>query len=205
MLIAFEGSSASGKSTLVREVTDQLKKRGLEVHDIKAQMAQMGCLEHELAYVIQHTSVSIDPVEELLLYATRLAYKARLARSFDQDQKNIVIVDRYYSSLLALSHYARGLPRQRVNELVNVAIRDYWPDAIIFLDISYADHVRRGGHLRTTRVGGQEHFEQIRYGFLQEFKKETRPKLFLETASMTIDQSTQHILRLMSSLGSSLL
>lgn len=189
MLIAIEGVSAAGKNTLISELYLELKGEGHEVYDLTPTLAEPFNLDYALKTLIQDAPVSIDPTEELLLYASRLAYKARIARELDHAQ-NVILVDRYHSSLFVLAHHVRQLPRTIVTAIAQVATRNYWPHASIFLDINYEEHVRRGGDTHDTRATaeGHKHFELTRSGFRVEFEMENGPKLLLDTQSTSPTQ-----------------
>lgn len=188
MLIAVEGVSAAGKSTIIQELSVGLSNAARPVYDLTTSLANPAGLEHLLKHLIQDVPVSLDSTEELLLYASRLAYKARLAFELDDGRRSVVLVDRYHYSLLVLSHHVRRLPRTHVAAVAEIAIRGHRPSASLFLDIDYEEHVRRGGPDRQTRATaeGREHFELTRGGFRAEFKAVHGPKLWLNTQSASI-------------------
>jgi thymidylate kinase len=188
MLIVIEGVSTSGKSTLAQSLTLELMTCGLEVYDLATTIQQTNNLEIELKRVIQGTNVTIDPIEELLLYSARLAYKARVALALDRGSENIVIADRYHKSLFVLSHYVRGLGRQLVNDAIRTATRDYGPSVSIFLDVDYPEYIKRGGEARGTRSAaeGQGNFDRQRQGFRLEYEAETGQKLWFDSGSQSL-------------------
>jgi thymidylate kinase len=192
MLIAIDGVSAAGKNTLIQELFIAFNGEGREVYDITPTLAEPFSFDYLLKCLIQDTPALIDPTEEFLLYATRLAHKARLARELDCQQR-IVLVDRYHHSLIVLAHHVRRIPRKQVITVAQVATKNYWPHASIFLDIDYEEHIRRGGTARSTRATaeGRKHFESTRDGFRAEFAVEKEPKLWLNTQSLSLAHCVQ--------------
>lgn len=189
LLISVEGPSCAGKSTLISSLICTKEADKFFYSALTSKMKSDDCLDKRLRQFIQQTNVSIDPLEEALLFASRLANKARMAQSCITDPKQVILADRYHTSLIVLAHYIRGLPKDKVLSLVDFSMRGVKPSGVIFLDINYSTYLQRGGDLHETRSAkeGECYFNKSRQGYIQEMRNETIPILFLETSCKPIE------------------
>ena len=171
MLIVFEGPSRSGKSTTMAAVAERLRSRNLRVREL----IHPGVLDRELQPIALELAQVIDPLERLLLYATRTCSNAGVVqRALAEDADQILLLDRFLLSLMVLCHHVHGLPRDTVEIVSLLAGRDITVTATVFFDADYDEYIRRGGQLEPII------YDRFRAGFHEEFRCHDGPKHNLE-------------------------
>lgn len=120
-----------------------------------------------------------------MLFAARLASKARIAREWDQQ---LVLADRYHSWFVVLTHYIRGLPSDLVEWITCWAVREHWPAGIVALDTTYETYVRRRPANDRSHVAreGRQFFEQSRAAFSAHLTAQRLPVQHIDTTELTI-------------------
>jgi dTMP kinase len=140
--IAFEGGDGSGKSTHLRLLVDDLRRRGLV--DAPGQPGlvvtrepggtKVGAAVRELLL----RGADPAPLTEALLYAAdRAEHVARVVRPA-LERGALVVSDRYLDSSIAYQVEGRGLDLALVREINRAATRGLEPDLTILLDIDQA-------------------------------------------------------------------
>lgn len=155
ILIAIEGIDGAGKTTQSRLLYKKLKNAGYSATLLHEPTdSQWGEKIRQLARNGRHR---ITPEEELELF-----YKDRIEDVNKNiipmlDEKNVVIMDRYYFSNVTYQG-ARGLDPDYI-ETINEKIAPV-PQIVIILDITPSESSKR---IRATREEGPNHFEQEKY------------------------------------------
>lgn len=168
VLISIEGIDGAGKTTQAHLLFKNLKEAGYSTVILhEPTNGQWGDKIRELARNGRHKTTAQEEFE--LFYRDRLEDVERNIMP-KLNEKNVVIMDRYYFSNIAYQG-ARGLDPDYV-ERRNEEIAKK-PDLLIILDISPLESLKR---IRATRKDGPNHFERtsylekVRQLFLKQFR-----------------------------------
>jgi len=148
--ITFEGTDGCGKSTQMRMLAARLRGEGKDV----IETADPGGTRIGL----QIRGILLDSVnQELSPTAEMLLYFASRAQNVDErivpalERGTIVLSDRFTDSTLAYQGAARGLGRDVVMTLHQIACRGLLPDLTIYLDIDLDTSLQRA-HARNRQM-----------------------------------------------------
>lgn len=152
--ISFEGTDGCGKSTQMRMLAARLRAEGTEV----IETAEPGGTRIGL----QIRSILLDSVnQELSPTAEMLLYFASRAQNVDEcivpalERGATVLSDRFTDSTLAYQGAARGLGRDVVMTLHQIACRELFPDLTIYLDIDLDTSLQRA-HARNRQIDDKD-------------------------------------------------
>jgi dTMP kinase len=164
--ITFEGIEGSGKSTLVDLVAGRVGERALRTREPGGTAIGRALR----SVLLDPGSGDLSPLAELLLYfADRAQHVAEVVRPA-LDAGRVVLCDRYVESSLAYQGYGRGLGRESIRKLAEIATGGLRPELIVFLDVPVEVGLqrvgRRGRHDRLEREVGAFH-EKVRAGYLE--------------------------------------
>lgn len=163
MFIVFEGGEGAGKSTAIKGVAEELKKRG---YNIVVTREPGGGLGKEIDELIKK-NLSITPLPELFLFmAERAAHIENVIEPALRKGK-IVLCDRFYHSTLAYQGYGRGIPLELIEKVDEIARQGLLPDVVFLLDLP-----EEMGLLRTERADRIEKepmafHKRVRKGYLK--------------------------------------
>ena len=131
-VISFEGVDGSGKTTIIQQVAENLKEKGLSVIVLQ----EPGTTEAGLKIrQLLKSGVEMSPVTELLLF---MASRADMVHRIVEDyQKNydIILLDRFVDSTVVYQGYGNGhdlFTIQYLNDLVTQGIK---VDGTAFIDV----------------------------------------------------------------------
>lgn len=133
MFITFEGTEGSGKSTQMEMLVGYLEKTGQKVKAVR-EPGGTALGEKVRALLLNKEEVSIEPWSELFLYE---ACRAELATKVIRPalaEGYIVICDRYTDSTIAYQGYGRGLSKEAISSLNDMAAQGVTPDITILVD-----------------------------------------------------------------------
>lgn len=205
IFIDFEGIDGSGKTTLSNRLADYLKSCGIAVHHAR----DRGIFRSEISKAIR--TLTRDPrflrmsdVTEFLLYVAR---DTQMIDEFIRPKLqpgNLVFSDRYLYSAITHSHHARGLDREQVDAVLDVAARGLWPDLIVYCDVDpLTSRVRKkvqkiksrrpSGDFGRKGLMGIGFREEMRRGFLELAQEDPDRWLVIDNANSTIEESLQRI------------
>ncbi len=205
VFIDFEGIDGSGKTTLSNRLAEFLVERGIPVHHGRSG----GIFRSEISKEIR--TLTRDPRFVRMSDATELLlYVARDTQMIDEYIRpklkpgHIVFCDRYLYSAVVHSHHARGMPREQVDAVIEVAARGLWPDLVVYSDVDpLTSRVRKkiqkirdrrpSGDFGRKGLMGIGFREEMRKGFLQLAKEDPDRWLVIDNANSTIEESLQRI------------
>ena len=168
--ITFEGTEGAGKSTLIRQVAAELKRRSMKV-TVTREPGGSPVAESIRALILKE---AMDPWAELFLYeAARAEHLARTIRPA-LGQGHWVLCDRYADSSLAYQAHARGLPWKAVRELNQAATQGLQPDVTFLIDIDPRIGLRRAKDRNRFEAEGLAFQQRVRLGFLKARREEPR-------------------------------
>ena len=142
LFLNFEGLDGCGKTTQARLLAERLRQEGYEVlESVEPGGTPIG---REIRRIL------LDPANQELRATTELLlYFACRAQNVEQwitpalAAGKIVITDRFTDSTMAYQGYGRGLGREVVLTLDEIACRGVTPDLTVIVDIDLADSLQR--------------------------------------------------------------
>ncbi|HTL66402.1 MAG TPA: dTMP kinase [Lacunisphaera sp.] len=135
MLISFEGSEGSGKSTQISRLAAQLERKGREV--IATREPGGTEIGEQIRGIIVHNSKGDEmcPETELLLFTAARAQLVREVIAPALLRGAIVLSDRYLDSSTVYQGIARNLAPGPVNEINRFAVGTVMPDLTVVIDV----------------------------------------------------------------------
>ncbi|MGO8765507.1 MAG: dTMP kinase [Limisphaerales bacterium] len=171
LLISFEGTEGSGKSTQVELLARRLRRLEYRVRTLREPGGTP--IGEEIRHTLKHSEANeaMTPEAELLLMN---ASRAQLVREVIRPalaNGEIVVCDRFYDSTTAYQGYGRQLDLKTVETIINVAVGDTRPDLTLLLTVSpEVSELRRV-------------FRQSTMPFLRDRMEEEDRKFFARVAS----------------------
>jgi dTMP kinase len=147
LFISFEGGEGSGKSTQAEILAERLAKLGVEVLFIhEPGSTELGWYVRDwLKRGLKHERTISHNAELFLFSAARSELVTKVIRPALEERNVIVIADRYVDSTTAYQGFGRGIPKQSLDIINNLATQDLMPDLTFFLDCSPEEGLRRLG------------------------------------------------------------
>jgi dTMP kinase len=148
--ITFEGTDGCGKTTQLRMLAERLRAEGKDV----LESAEPGGTRIGLqirSILLDSSNQELSPTAEMLLYF------ASRAQAVDEwilpalERGATVLSDRFTDSTLAYQGAARGLGRDTVMTIHEIACRGLLPDLTIYLDIDLETSLERA-HARNRQI-----------------------------------------------------
>lgn len=191
--ITFEGTEGCGKSTQIKLLKAFLEKDGYEVTLTRE---PGGCeLSEQIRSVLLSAENAVCPLAELLLFEGARAQHVSEVILPALKRGGVVICDRYIHSTLAYQGYARGLDKELINKLNEIAILGCRPDITIFLHMApELSFERKGGMDVQDRMEleGMEFHRAVYKGFEQMAQLE-KDIVMLDVAGSTKEQTAQTV------------
>lgn len=138
--ITFEGPEGSGKTTVIREITQRLESEGWEVVVTR----EPGGVKtgEDIRKILLEGEAIDDRSEALLFAASRREHLVNKVLPALREGK-VVLCDRYIDSSLAYQGYARGIGVEEVCSINEFAINGLYPDLTLYLDIRASVGIQR--------------------------------------------------------------
>ncbi len=173
IFITLEGPEGSGKSTQGERLSAYLKRKGLEVLCTREPGGtRIGEKLREI--LLSPRNRGMSPLTELLLYlASRAQHVEEVVRPA-LAQGKAVISARFSDSSLAYQGYGRGLDKQLIRKMNQVATGGLKPDLTILLDIDIPQGLKRaraGGKGDRLEQEAREFHQRVREGYLKLAKR----------------------------------
>ena len=171
VLISFEGSEGSGKTTQISRISARLEENG---YDVVCTREPGGTeIGEEIRHMLKHASsgAKMTPEAELLLFA---ASRAQLVREVIQPclkKGKIILCDRYLDSTTVYQGVGRRISAEPVHIINTFAVGDVMPDITVILDIPAELGFERIRH-RTTDLPDRmesetiDFYRKVREGYL---------------------------------------
>ena len=206
VFIDFEGIDGSGKTTLSNRISQYLIDCGIPVHHAR----DKGVFRSEISKAIRNLTrdprfLRMSDVTEFLLYVAR---DTQMIDEYIRPKLlpgNLVFCDRYLYSAITHSHHARGLSREGVDKVLELAARDLWPDLVIYCDvdpltsrlrkkIQKVRDNKKAGDFGRKGLMGIGFREDMRDGFFKLAEEDPDRWLVIDNANSTIEESLQRII-----------
>jgi len=151
--IVLEGVEGAGKSTQVRLLCERFEARGIRVvRTLEPGGTAVGLRIRRI--LLDPELTAMDALTELFLYSAARAQHVREVIRPALEDGCTVICDRFSTSTLAYQGYARGLDRNLIHQLDEIARDGIEPDIVLVLDLTVRD-----GLTRNADAGKRDRFE----------------------------------------------
>lgn len=136
LLIAFEGLHGCGKSTQIELLADRLRKDGKIVKTTKEISGTP--IADEIRQLMANNIGGIldDPLSLTILIAASRASRVKAIILPSLESGDIVLADRYESSMVVEQHYGQGVERATVDALNKIAIGNTKADLTFLIDLN---------------------------------------------------------------------
>lgn len=170
VLISFEGSEGSGKTTQILRLTKRLEKRG---HEIVTTREPGGTkIGEQVRDILLHNAGSdkMYAETELLLFAAARAQIVRETIAPALLRGAIVLSDRYLDSSTVYQGIARNLGKGPVNEINRFAVGTIMPNVTVVIDVPTKVSIERISKRKGCRPDRMERenigfYEKVREGY----------------------------------------
>lgn len=163
--MTFEGPEGSGKSTVLKEIAVRLKAEGIAV--VTTREPGGSPVGEQVRKILLHGQ-ELEPIAELFLFlADRAQHGATVIRPALANG-SYVLCDRYADSTVVYQGHARGLDKERIRSLNDLATGGLRPDLTILLDIEPEIGLSRVSDRDRLDDEPIEFHRRVRDGFLRE-------------------------------------
>jgi dTMP kinase len=171
LLISFEGTEGSGKSTQISLLAERLRSLGHHVRTVREPGGTP--IGEEIRHTLKHSAANqaMTPETELLLMN---AARAQLVREVIRPALaagEIVLCDRYYHSTTAYQGYGRQLDLATVKRVVDFAVGDSRPDLTLLLLVPRAVSEERRLARQSTLPFMRDRIEEADSSFFKRVEK----------------------------------
>ncbi|MDR0353849.1 MAG: dTMP kinase [Opitutaceae bacterium] len=171
ILISFEGSEGSGKTTQISRLAQRLQKHGLEV--VSTREPGGTAIGEQIRTIIVHNSGGDEMCAEteLLLFAAARAQLVRETIAPALLRGAVVLCDRYLDSSTVYQGIARNLGKGPVNEINRFAVGNVMPHITVIIDVPTKMSLQRI-HQRASDLPDRmereniDFYEKVRVGYL---------------------------------------
>ncbi len=201
MLITFEGLDFSGKSTQVRLLSERLSQENFNVLVLREPGGtEIG--EKIRSILLDKESSGMTDASELFLFSASRAQLVEEVVKPGLEGNMIVICDRFYDSTTAYQGWGRGLMKEAITAIHQLATSGLVPDLTFFLDLPLPEVEKRMQRSKSGKdrmeSNGQGFYEKVREGYLHLAHHEKRFVIIdavqsVETIQDTIWQKTEKI------------
>ena len=185
--ITIEGGEGCGKTTQSKLLKKYLEDKGFKV--VLTREPGGSIVAEQIRNILLNPSFKVNPLSELMLYeASRAQHleeiiKPNLKKGF------IVICDRFIDSTLAYQGYGRGLDKNIIKKLNDIASCGITPDITFYLDVDPKEGIKRAKSVNKGKLTGGDRIEKesikfhnkVRKGFLDLAKKYSKRIKKIET------------------------
>lgn len=171
VFITFEGIDGCGKSTQLRLLAAELRKRRLEV--LTTREPGGTTLGQRLRAALLDVDEKVDPLAELLVFAADRAQHVRTVLRPALADDKIVLSDRYADATVAYQGSGRGFKPELIREIVSLATDSLTPDLTLLFDLTVPESAartrRRLAAKRSDRldIENVEFHERVRNAYLE--------------------------------------
>ena len=171
VLVTFEGTEGSGKTTLIRALVERLRRQGVDV--VSTREPGEGELGAQVRQALLHGG-SLTPLAEAFLFLADRAQHCAEVIGPALGAGKLVLCDRFADSTIVYQGYGRGLDVEMLRRWNLEAAGSVWPDLTILLDLPVEVGLDRLSNRDRIDREPVEFHERIRAGFLAEARREPR-------------------------------
>ena len=182
--ITFEGADGCGKTTQIKLLDEYLRGKGYKTLLTREPGAKG--LGVKLREILLNYDGEVSPnCESFLFLADRAQHVDCIIKPALKDGV-VVLCDRHTDSTIAYQGYGRGVDKEKLKYLNDIAVNGIKPDLTIVFDVDVETSMSRVGKEKDRmESSGNEFFEKVRNGFLEIAKNEPqRVKVIDSTQSI---------------------
>jgi len=177
IFITIEGCEGCGKTTQSELLKKYLESKGLTV--VLTREPGGSIVAEQVRNILLNPKFNVVPYCELMLYEASRAQHLEEIIKPNLKKGHIVICDRFTDSTLAYQGYARGIDKETIKKLNNIATSGLKPDLTIYLDINPNKGIKKAKSVNKGKLTGGDRIEReslkfhnnVRKGFLELVKK----------------------------------
>ena len=169
--LAFEGIDGSGKSSLIRSLSEILTSQNID-NKIVREPGGTKVGEGIRELLLSH-EYDVDALTEALLFCSQRSQLVTEIIKPEINKGTKILSDRSAYSSVAYQGVGRGLGYETIYQLNDIAVNSYWPEKVVLLDIDPTISLSR--QRVADRIGSDkvDFFRKVREGYLrlaEEFK-----------------------------------
>ncbi len=153
--ITFEGIEGSGKTTQIGLLGEHLESLGYSVV-ITREPGGCAISDKIRSILLDADNSSISPLTELLLYAAARSQHVSEVIIPALKRGNIVLCDRFTDATLAYQGSGRGIAREKVDMLNQLACQSLRPDLTVLIDCDVSVGLERARRRIESKSGPRE-------------------------------------------------
>ena len=163
--LAFEGIDGSGKSSLIRSLSEILTSQHIDnkiVREPGGKKVGEGIRELLLSH-----EYDVDALTEALLFCSQRSQLVSEIIKPEINKGTKILSDRSAYSSVAYQGVGRGLGYETIYQLNDIAVNSYWPEKVVLLDIDPTISLSR--QRVADRIGSDkvDFFKKVREGYLR--------------------------------------
>ncbi len=191
ILVSFEGTEGSGKSTLMKRVYQLAQEASYRV--IQTREPGGSTLAEKIRSILLETTM--NPWTEVLLYEAARAEHTNLCIKPALERGDIILCDRFTDSTLAYQAHARGLPWKDIKTLNKMATFGIRPHLTVFLDMDPKMSLSRAQNPNRFEAEGLEFHKRVRLGFIKARSENPKRWLTLRNQKSTPEENAAVVLK----------
>ncbi|MFL2694583.1 MAG: dTMP kinase [Candidatus Actinomarina sp.] len=163
--LAFEGIDGSGKSSLIKRLSEVLSNQQIE-NKIVREPGGTKVGEGVRELLLSH-DYEVDALTEALLFCSQRSQLIAEVIKPEVNKGIKIISDRSAYSSVAYQGIGRGLGYETIYQLNDIAVNSFWPEKVVLLDIDPKISLSR--QKVADRIGSDkvDFFNKVREGYLR--------------------------------------
>lgn len=189
--ITFEGTEGAGKSTVLREIAELLRKRG---HQVLCTREPGGTpMAEKIRNLILQEKM--NEWTELFLYEAARAEHVMTHVKPALSRGEVVLCDRFTDSSLAYQSSARGLNWKTVSTLNGIATQKLVPHLTIWLDLDPEAGLRRVRDPNRFEAEGVAFQKKVRLGFRRAMREQPKRWYRVDVSKKSIPEVVAAVMK----------
>ena len=163
--LAFEGIDGSGKSSLIKGLSEVLSNQQVE-NKIVREPGGTKVGEGVRELLLSH-DYEVDALTEALLFCSQRSQLVSEVIKPEINKGTKILSDRSAYSSVAYQGVGRGLGYETIDQLNDIAVNSFWPEKVVLLDIDPKISLSR--QKIADRIGSDkvDFFNKVREGYLR--------------------------------------
>ena len=163
--LAFEGIDGSGKSSLIKRLSEVLSNQQIE-NKIVREPGGTKVGEGVRELLLSH-DYEVDALTEALLFCSQRSQLVSEVIKPEINKGTKILSDRSAYSSVAYQGVGRGLGYETIYQLNDIAVNSFWPEKVVLLDIDPKISLSR--QKVADRIGSDkvDFFNKVREGYLR--------------------------------------